>query len=1405
MKPRRYFERVGICLAAAGLLMCGPTLARGGTIDIALYGGFGTGGAIEGPLIENLTSAPAFPADPTLTSQRPETGVAPLSSGLQFPDPFEETDFAGDNYGSRARGFLEVPADGEYKFFIRADDGGQFELNSSGASQSGAEVVARVPGEDCCDAFVDDGIRSSEPIMLEKGTQYFFRVLHKEATGGDWWQVGWTGPGMPEPEVIGSPFVQRFVESGTAPTVTQQPTDTTVKENETAVLSAAVDASPPVSYQWMKNGEPVEGAVNSSIEVTGTVDGELTADYTLEISNSEGETTTDTVTVEIIPDETAPVASSARGSGDPHGIIVQFSEAVEQASATDTANYSFSGQDLTINGASLRPGETSVLLDVSQYTTDPLEVTVSGVKDQSSAANEMDEATLDVSFRTLLLAFWDFDTDSENVTVDNVRGAEAEFEGGAQIGSTGSGHSGESGDRALDVSGDGQMARVENASFLNALGERNQMTVSFWQNLDEIVNSSSFWMVSPSTGSGNRGAQAHVPWSNNNIFFDTAGCCGGDTRINAPISDFNDASSDFFMDWHHYAFVKDGDTKQIWIDGELFLEGTNPGPLPTDFTEMVIGGDGAGGNSLAGVLDEFAIFEAPLGSEALTGLAEGGNPGEFAEPIAGPLTITEQPSDQTVTELRSATFSIEASGTPPVGIGYQWFRNGEPMEGETASSLTLDEVALEDNGTTFSVDVFNVDGTFERLTSDQVTLTVTEDTTPPSVANAEAPDPSFQTVELTFSEEVTTDSAENTDNYSIEGISVNGATLMEDGQTVLLETSMQDEATEYTVTVNGVSDVSSNANTVSDGQATWFTWVTSTGGLSRRMYLHDGNFVEDDIYTPPPQRDDPSELPEGAQPFGTDPSQNSTVVRIFESPRDVADNYGVIMSGWLVPPETGEYTFYLSSDDNSQLWLSTDEDPANAEQIASEPQWNGFRNWTGTDRRNSGDPENISDPIQLEAGQRHYVEAVFNEGGGGDGMEVTWQKPGEEPPENGDPSIAGEFLMSTLPPQDKPSVVTQSPGEGATSVANDSTVTLKLQDGNTGRKPVDPDSVTVTINGNEVTADVTKEDGTTTVSFTPETPFDSLETQNVEVSFNFGEESQTIEWSFDTTLDVGNKFVEGTRFIEHEDYNYEEGQWIEGANGGPTGEPYDGGAYEGLKGVNGVDFNDDGGGGPEADDLNPYRWDDADAGDVPGPATVDFNSPEIKRDRGSFLVENNWKVGWTSEGEWYNYTRDFPEEEQTYEVFAHISSGGSDPMATLQRVTSDPTQEDQATEDLGQFSGPASGDWGTAIFYRMHEVGNPDNRETVTLSGVNTLRWLRGSGDQDINYMAFVPAEAPPMKGPELSISLSEGTITVTWDAAEAELQTATSVEGPWETSDQSSPATFSIEEAAQLFMRTAQ
>src|SRR5215475_9269719 len=54
-------------------------------------------------------------------------------------------------------------------------------------------------------------------------------------------------------------------------------------------------------------------------------------------------------------------------------------------------------------------------------------------------------------------------------------------------------------------------------------------------------------------------------------------------------------------------------------------------------------------------------------------------------------------------------------------------------------------------------------------------------------------------------------------------------------------------------------------------------------------------------------------------------------------PDDTHDQYGARLTGWFTPTVTGDYNFYLRSDDASQLWISTDANLANILVVAEEP------------------------------------------------------------------------------------------------------------------------------------------------------------------------------------------------------------------------------------------------------------------------------------------------------------------------------------------------------------------------------------------------------------------------------------------------------------------------------------
>jgi len=102
----------------------------------------------------------------------------------------------------------------------------------------------------------------------------------------------------------------------------------------------------------------------------------------------------------------------------------------------------------------------------------------------------------------------------------------------------------------------------------------------------------------------------------------------------------------------------------------------------------------------------------------------------------------------------------------------------------------------------------------------------------------------------------------------------------------------------------------------------------------------------------------------------------SEFVSLFEGPADWAEQYGSRLRGWLFVPETGDYTFLIEAEDEGQIRLSTDEDPANAVMIASTAA------------------ESQSQPQSLVAGERYYIEALMKEDTIGDNITVSWQGPG---------------------------------------------------------------------------------------------------------------------------------------------------------------------------------------------------------------------------------------------------------------------------------------------------------------------------------------------------------------------------------------------------------------------------
>ncbi len=122
-----------------------------------------------------------------------------------------------------------------------------------------------------------------------------------------------------------------------------------------------------------------------------------------------------------------------------------------------------------------------------------------------------------------------------------------------------------------------------------------------------------------------------------------------------------------------------------------------------------------------------------------------------------------------------------------------------------------------------------------------------------------------------------------------------------------------------------------------------------------------------------------------AVPVNSTPSSTSQLT-LFEAKSNIADRYAARIRGYVCPPTTGNYTFWVSGDDAAELWLSTDDSPSKKVRIAFLTSWTNQRQWDKFTSQKSV-------AIRLEAGKRYYIEALHKEDWGGDHLAVGWQLP----------------------------------------------------------------------------------------------------------------------------------------------------------------------------------------------------------------------------------------------------------------------------------------------------------------------------------------------------------------------------------------------------------------------------
>ena len=234
----------------------------------------------------------------------------------------------------------------------------------------------------------------------------------------------------------------------------------------------------------------------------------------------------------------------------------------------------------------------------------------------------------------------------------------------------------------------------------------------------------------------------------------------------------------------------------------------------------------------------------------------------------GPLSITQDPQDATVEELKEAVFTVDVAGN---GARFQWLKNGADIPGATRPTYTIEETVTADAGA-YSVRVSNA---FSTLTSQVAILTVFPDHTSPILLEADG-SLNRTNILVTFSEKITESLATNASNYQLTSsdmatqLTINSLIYTNNGTAVLLITQARSTTVNYLLIVNNLTDVSPQNNLIaSNSTAAVITEIELVGWYS--TYKVYDPFPGFDPLDPGPGWQTPGFVPNASWAEGTGP------------------------------------------------------------------------------------------------------------------------------------------------------------------------------------------------------------------------------------------------------------------------------------------------------------------------------------------------------------------------------------------------------------------------------------------------------------------------------------------------------------------------------------------------------
>jgi hypothetical protein len=226
-----------------------------------------------------------------------------LSSNVYADAAFHSFHFAHTDYESQWTKLnpAVVPLSGSVlKFKSR--------LGWAGVGQSAHVQVSRDSGASWADVFVQNGtdgagelVFNDRTVGLESyvGQSIQIRFLYVRDTS----MTTFAGAGDSGNFIMGW-FVDQIAVTGAgsaavAPLITSQPQNQTVVEGANVNFSVLASGTAPFSYQWRKNGTPINGATSSTLTLS-RVTMSNASDYSVTVANSGGTATSNAAALAVI-------------------------------------------------------------------------------------------------------------------------------------------------------------------------------------------------------------------------------------------------------------------------------------------------------------------------------------------------------------------------------------------------------------------------------------------------------------------------------------------------------------------------------------------------------------------------------------------------------------------------------------------------------------------------------------------------------------------------------------------------------------------------------------------------------------------------------------------------------------------------------------------------------------------------------------------------------------------------------------------------------------------------------------------------------------------------------------------------------------------------------------------------